>query len=205
MIQLSEREHRSQDRGSARRWRCRSSRRRQRCRRPEARRRREGSATSGCGARSAALPGVIDVGVGSTMPLRSSRRQLRGEGGGQAARRRRGDAARRVRTADPEYFRAAGHSAAQGTRVRRHRSDAAPGKVVIINQTLADQFFPGEDPIGKRIAWTGDVLRFTPDQRRLAHDRRRRRQHAGRRAGRGAATPWCSCRSRRSWRSAAAW
>ncbi len=33
---------------------------------------------------------------------------------------------------------------------------------MIINQTLADQFFPGEDPIGKRIAWTGDVLRFTP-------------------------------------------
>jgi predicted lysophospholipase L1 biosynthesis ABC-type transport system permease subunit len=34
--------------------------------------------------------------------------------------------------------------------------------VVIVNQMLADKLFPGEDPIGKRIAWTGDILRFTP-------------------------------------------
>jgi len=33
-------------------------------------------------------------------------------------------------------------------------------RVVIVNKTLADKFFPDRDPIGQRIAWTGDVLRF---------------------------------------------
>ena len=31
---------------------------------------------------------------------------------------------------------------------------------MILNKTLADQLFPDQDPIGRRIAWTGDVLRF---------------------------------------------
>jgi len=33
-------------------------------------------------------------------------------------------------------------------------------KVVILNKTLADRLFPTSDPIGRRVAWTGDVLRF---------------------------------------------
>jgi hypothetical protein len=33
---------------------------------------------------------------------------------------------------------------------------------VIINQALAGQLFPGESPLDRRIAWTGDVLRFSP-------------------------------------------
>jgi putative ABC transport system permease protein len=34
------------------------------------------------------------------------------------------------------------------------------GDVVIVNKTFADYFWPGEDVVGRRIAWTGDVLRF---------------------------------------------
>jgi putative ABC transport system permease protein len=37
-------------------------------------------------------------------------------------------------------------------------SDAAP--VAILNEALAERLFADEDPIGRRVAWTGDVLQF---------------------------------------------
>jgi predicted permease len=109
----------------------------------------------------AALPGVIEVGVGSPGPLQGSdvRFDVKAEGKILAP----GEAMPRadLRTAGPEFFRAAGIPLLQGrefTITDRRGSES----VVIINQTLAAAFFPNEDPIGKRIAWTGDVLRFTP-------------------------------------------
>mgnify|MGYP006196066637 CR=1 FL=1 len=36
------------------------------------------------------------------------------------------------------------------------------GLVVILNKTLADRLFPNEDPIGRQVAWTGEVLKFIP-------------------------------------------
>ena len=108
-----------------------------------------------------ALPGVIEVGIGSTMPLRGGGVQLdvKAEGKSLAV----GEAAPRadLRTASPEYFRAAGVPIIKG---REFGATDGPGsaKVVIINQSLANRLFPNEDPIGKRIAWTGEVLRFTP-------------------------------------------
>jgi predicted permease len=109
----------------------------------------------------AALPGVMEVGLGSLMPLRSSsvRFEVKAEGKSAAV----GEAVPRaeLRTAGPEYFRAAGIPLVRG-RAFAATDGPGSGKVVIINQTLADKFFHGEDPIGKRLAWTGDVLRFTP-------------------------------------------
>ena len=109
----------------------------------------------------AALPGVTAVGVGSPLPLRRGDLllEVRADGRPLAA----GEPVPRaeLRTADPEFFRAA------GIRLRAGRSFAStdgPGsaKVVVINETLARRFFPNEDPVGKRIAWTGELLRFTP-------------------------------------------
>jgi putative ABC transport system permease protein len=110
---------------------------------------------------AAALPGVIDVGLGSSTPLRGSvtRFELKAEGKALAV----GEAVLRpdFRTADPKYFSAAGIPLIKG-RPFATTDGPGSGKVVIINQTLADKVFPGEDPIGKRIAWTGEVLKFSP-------------------------------------------
>ena len=109
----------------------------------------------------AALPGVIEVGVGSPTPLRSSdvRFEVKAENKPLAV----GEAMPRaeVRIADPNFFRAAGIPLLAG-REFAATDQRGSGLVVVLNKTLADRLFPGEDPIGKRIAWTGDILRFTP-------------------------------------------
>jgi len=109
----------------------------------------------------AAVRGVIEVGIGSPAPLRSS-----GVAFDVVAEGRTLDAGEAMpradfRTAGPEYFRAAGIPLLEG-REFSITDRKGSGRVVIVNKTLADRLFPGKDPIGKRIAWTGDVLRFTP-------------------------------------------
>jgi putative ABC transport system permease protein len=108
----------------------------------------------------AALPGVVDVGVGSA-PLRPSEVvwEVKAEGGAPAAG---SDPPRaEVRSANPEFFRAAGIPLLQGRPFASTDGLVSPG-VVIINQTLATRLFPHENPLGRRIAWTGDILRLYP-------------------------------------------
>ena len=108
-----------------------------------------------------ALPGVLDVGLGSTMPLRTTplRFDVKVEGKALAA----GEAMPHAeyRTASPEYFRASGIPLLKG-REFSITDQPGSGRVIIVNQQLADRYFRGEDPIGKRLALTGDVLQFTP-------------------------------------------
>ncbi|HET7469290.1 MAG TPA: ABC transporter permease [Gemmatimonadales bacterium] len=108
-----------------------------------------------------ALPGVSEAGLGSSMPLATSmmsfevKAEARALGVGEAAPHAA------VRTASPEYFRASGIPLLGG-REFTSTDRAGSGLVVIVNKTFADKFFPGEDPIGKRIAWTGELLKFSP-------------------------------------------
>ena len=107
------------------------------------------------------LPGVIDVGLGSPGPLRRAGFALEVKAEGKALAVGEAMPRAEMRTANPEYFSAAGIPLLAG---RPFAATDAQGsaRVVIINRTLADRLFPGEDPVGKRIAWTGDVLRFAP-------------------------------------------
>ena len=60
----------------------------------------------------------------------------------------------------PDYFRAMGIRLIRGRLFNAHDDSHAP-RVAIINETLARQFFPNEDPLGKRILVTNgpDVWR----------------------------------------------
>jgi predicted permease len=108
-----------------------------------------------------ALPGVDEAGLGSTMPLATSMLAFEVKAEGRPPAVGEAEPHADVRTASPEYFRAAGIPLVRG-RVFTSTDRADAGLVVIVNQTFADHFFPGEDPVGKRIAWTGPLLKLSP-------------------------------------------
>ncbi len=109
----------------------------------------------------AAVPGVAEVGVGSAMPLRSTQFQLEVKAEGRALAAGEAMPRAEYRTATPEYFSASGIPLERG-RVFTSTDRQGSGLVVVINKALADRLFPDRDPVGQRVAWTGDVLRFIP-------------------------------------------
>jgi putative ABC transport system permease protein len=106
-----------------------------------------------------ALPGVRLVGLGSNVPLRTSQIQLDVKGEGRALAPGEPVPQAEYRTADAGYFRASGIRIVAG-REFFATDNANAAKVVVINQTLAKLLWPGEDPLGHRLTWTGDVLKF---------------------------------------------
>jgi putative ABC transport system permease protein len=58
------------------------------------------------------------------------------------------------RSVSPGYFRAMGITLLRGRTFTEQDTGDAPG-VVIINETLARRYFPDEDPIGKRLGFSG--------------------------------------------------
>jgi predicted permease len=95
------------------------------------------------------------------MPLRTTQFQLEVKAEGQVLASGEAIPRAEYRTASPEYFSAAGIPVLRG-RVFTSTDRQGSGLVVVINKTLADRLFPNRDPVGQRIAWTGDVLRFIP-------------------------------------------
>jgi len=63
----------------------------------------------------------------------------------------------RGRSVSPAYFQTLGIALARG-RVFNERDSATAPRVMVVNETFARRFFPGEDPIGKRVIYSGDRI-----------------------------------------------
>ena len=107
----------------------------------------------------AALPGVRQVGLGSTVPLRAAGFVLEIKAEGRPVLAGEPAPMAEYRTSSPGYFDAAGIPLLRG-RDFSSTDRAEAGRVVILNKTLAERLFPDQDPIGRRVAWTGEVLNF---------------------------------------------
>jgi len=107
----------------------------------------------------ASLPGVQEVGLGSTIPLRSGGILLDIKAETHPLAPGEAQPHAEYRTADPDYFQASSIPLLKG-RMFTANDDATSAKVAILNKTMAERLFGDKDPIGQRVAWTGDVLRF---------------------------------------------
>ena len=106
-----------------------------------------------------AIPGVKEVGLGSTVPLRSAGFQLEVKAEDRPVEPGRPIPQSEYRTASPAYFKAAGIPIIKGREFTANDNATAP-KVVVLNQSAAELLFGNVDPIGRRITWTGEVLKF---------------------------------------------
>jgi putative ABC transport system permease protein len=62
------------------------------------------------------------------------------------------------RSVDPSYFATLGLPSLQGRALSAHDRAGTP-RVGVINAAAARRFFPGEDPVGRRLAWARDPER----------------------------------------------
>ena len=96
----------------------------------------------------AAIPGVVSVGGTSSLPmgqLGGGSRPVRVDGRAEPEDRQAG-----IRDSMPGYFETVGIPLLSG-RIFNERDRADGEHVVVLNQRAADQYFPGEDPLGKRL------------------------------------------------------
>jgi putative ABC transport system permease protein len=94
------------------------------------------------------LAGSEDVSISSMIPTRGvnpRRVEIDGRPGGL-----NGGESVQVLTVGPEYFRVMGQPMISGRDFNK-RDDAAAPLVVMVNQSFADTFWPGEDLVGKRL------------------------------------------------------
>jgi putative ABC transport system permease protein len=104
-----------------------------------------------------ALPGVMEVGAVNILPL-SANYDSRGI---QIEDRPRPDGqgeSPQARSVTPGYFRAMGIPLVRGRLFEARDVEGAP-RVVVISESMARRYWPGEDPIGKRITFNSGIPR----------------------------------------------
>jgi putative ABC transport system permease protein len=106
--------------------------------------------------RAKALPGVLDAGVVSNLPLSDEAPFVRGVilGGGAEFSPLSGPFVRYV-VASPGYFRSMGIPLLAG-RLPGHQGRIGSQYCVLVNAALAHQFWPGRNAVGERIRLAGD-------------------------------------------------
>ena len=102
-------------------------------------------------------PGVVDAAIVSRLPFRGSTSSRFGIEGRPAP----DDQPRftEVRAISPTYFATMGIPILRGPQVPDLR-DSASTATVVISQAFADKYFPGEDPVGRRIQLGGSQAPF---------------------------------------------
>ena len=111
--------------------------------------------------RVAALPMVQVASMGSNVPLKNTIFQLEVKAEGRALASGEATPHATYKTADADYFKAAGIPLLQG-RAFQSTDRRGAAQVVILNQSFAKKLFGDKNPIGQRVAWTGEVLKFVP-------------------------------------------
>ncbi len=99
--------------------------------------------------RVAQLPGVEMVGLVDPLPLSGDNKTTTFAIEGQPPAAPADRLSANVRTVDSEYLSAMGIPLIKGRGLTPRDTQDAP-QVMLVNETLARRFFPGEDPIGKR-------------------------------------------------------
>jgi putative ABC transport system permease protein len=101
------------------------------------------------------LPGVNTVALGTAAPTEGAYMSSSMIVAGRPMPAERDAQQTFVNVVSPDYFRALGNSLKQGRLFTDADNEGAP-RVVVINETLARAYFPGENPLGQRIALRGD-------------------------------------------------
>jgi putative ABC transport system permease protein len=102
-----------------------------------------------------ALPGVMKIGAVSIVPFSSSNNSNNFQIVGQPPFRKGQEPYVEVRVTTPGYFGAIGTALRRG-RLFTAQDDAKAGRVILVNETFAERFLPGQEPVGQRLRLGND-------------------------------------------------